>query len=73
MVARRLALVVAAEKAAVLEFWHDQIDKIGECAREIGWQYVATVGGALDDPLFKGVGNPRWGGHRSPNGRAPRR
>src|ERR1700730_6064866 len=66
MVAQRLALVVAAEEAAVLEFRHDQVDKMGECAREIGRQYVVTVGGALDEPLFKGVGNPSWGAADDP-------
>ena len=52
MVAQSLALVVAAEEAAVLEFRHDEVDKIGECARKIGRQYVVTVGGALDEPLY---------------------
>jgi len=66
MVAQRLAFVVAAQEAAVLEFRHDQVDKIGECAREIGRQYIVTVGGALDKPLFKGVGNPSWGAADDP-------
>jgi hypothetical protein len=35
MVAQRLALVVAAQEAAVLEFRHDQVDKISECAGKI--------------------------------------
>src|SRR5215469_3066908 len=66
MVAQRLSLVVAAEEPTVLEFRHDQVDKIGECAREIGRQYIVTVGGALDEPLFKGVGNPSWGAADDP-------
>jgi hypothetical protein len=53
MVTQRLALVVAAQEATVLELRYDQVDKIGECAREIGRQYVVTVGGAPDEPLFK--------------------
>ena len=61
MVAQCRAFVVAAEEAAALQFRHDQVYKIGECAREIGRQYVVTVGGTLDEPLFKGVGNPRRG------------
>ena len=52
MVAQSLALVVVAQEAAVLEFRHDKVDKIGKCAREIGRQYIETVGGALDEPLF---------------------
>src|SRR5215469_13296924 len=66
MVAQRLSLVVAAEEATVLEFRYDQVDKIGECAREIGRQYIVTVGGALDEPLFEGVGNPKWGAADDP-------
>ena len=66
MVAQSLALVVAAEEAAVLEFRHDQVDKIGECAREIGRQYIVTVGGALGEPLFKGVSNGSWGAADDP-------
>src|SRR5215471_2509917 len=66
MVAQRLALVIKAEEAAVLEFRHDQVNKIGECAREIGRQYIVTVGGALDEPLFEGVGNPKWGAADDP-------
>jgi hypothetical protein len=64
MVVHGLALVVAAEEAAVLEFRHDEVDKLGECAREIGRQYVVAVGGVLDEPLFKGVGNPGRGARR---------
>src|SRR5215469_11010403 len=66
MVAQRLTLVVAAQQAAVLEFRYDQVDKISECAREIGRQYIVTVGGALDEPLFKGVGNPSRGAADDP-------
>jgi hypothetical protein len=66
MVAQSLALVVAAEEATVLEFRHDEVDKIGECARKIGRQYIVTVGGALDEPLFKGVGNPSRGAADDP-------
>src|SRR6516225_9607587 len=66
MVAQCRAFVVAAEEAAALQFRHDQVYKIGECAREIGRQYVVTVGGALDEPLFKGVGNPSRGAADDP-------
>ena len=66
MVAQCWALVVAAEQAAMLQLRHDQVDKIGECAREIGRQYVVTVSGALDEPLFKGVGNPSRGAADDP-------
>src|SRR5271169_2214585 len=61
MVAQCRALVVAAQEVAALQFRHDQVYKIGECAREIGRQYVVTVGGTLYEPLFKGVGNPSRG------------
>src|SRR5215831_15773575 len=66
MVAQRPALVVAAKEAAVLEFRHDEVDKIGECARKIGRQYIVTIGGALDEPLFKDVGNPSRGAADDP-------
>jgi hypothetical protein len=55
-----------AQEAAVLEFRHDQVDKIGECAREVGRQHIVTVGGTLDEPLFKGVGNSSWGAADDP-------
>ena len=39
MVAQCRAFVVAAEEAAALQFRHDQVYKIGECAREMtGWR-----------------------------------
>src|SRR6516225_4088577 len=66
MVAQSLALVVAAQEAAVLEFRHNQVDKISECAREIGRQYVVAIGGTLGEPLFEGVGNPSWGAADDP-------
>src|ERR1700746_1506222 len=66
MVAQCRALVVAAEEAAALQFRHDQVYKIGECAREIGRQYVVTIGDALDEPLFKGVSNASRGAADDP-------
>src|SRR6516162_1289974 len=66
MVAQRLPLVVAAHEAAVLEFRHDEVDKIGECAGDISRQYIVTVGGTLEKPLFEGVGNPSRGAADDP-------
>ena len=51
---------------ALAEAPADQVDKISECAREIGRQYVVAIGGALGEPLFEGVGNPGWGAADNP-------
>jgi hypothetical protein len=51
MVAQYLAVVVAAQEG-----------RGGGVPARLGrQQYVVTVGGAVDEPLFKGVGDPSWG------------
>ncbi len=59
MVAQGGPLVLAAVEAAALQFGHDEIDKIGKAAGEIGRQDVEPVGRALDKPFFEGVGDPQ--------------